>query len=369
MERHKASLADSEPVQLGEVVVSQNAAPSVKENFNTSSSEFQYTLGDKLGLERAPSILGGGFKGGGWSEESHRELFQKQMAEIGADATLTAIIDAGGANTKQGQLLTQIRDNPDYAEFKQALHGAMVKPDGLKAMQSIMAGGEGKFNTDDMEAMLKDPSKRGVFTQVLNKIATGEKGKDGQVITFAHAQTLLSQAKENDQAGMLKSLDNMGVTPPGMGLNDFFAFFRELMHDPTRAMNNLVNKLVETGQVDAQYANQLKGFLGPMGETMKFMVQPYHDLAVKYDLGSRTPGRIMNSLEKEGAAMTKKYDRFEKAEPVTNPKGLSGTRPNKDKFESAASPADPNKKDVIPATPAPSAITPPKTAAPATASP
>lgn len=284
-------------------------------HFNSASYDTAYKIGEGLGLKKG-SVYG--FEGGGVAGISS-DLIREGMATAGADKSLTAMINANGAETPQGKILTQIRDNPELSQFKGALHQALVNdPTMLDGFQSVMGAGADKFNLTDVQNALNDPQKRGFLTQVLTKVGDGSKDAKGNDISFAHVKSLMDHSKQldiaqkagdknatqNAQKAIVGDLNNMGIDVPGFSLGDFMEFFREFMQNPTMAMNNLVNKMVETGQIDVAHGNELKGFLAPMGETMKTMIKPYHDVAVKHEgLIDRTRA---NAVER-GQEMAEKY--------------------------------------------------------------
>lgn len=298
----------------------QTMTAALAGDFNASSNglDFGTKLGASLGLEKSWM---GGFVGGGFSEESHRELFRNKMEELGSEKSFDALIKASEGNPDQVELLEKVKSHPELAK---SIHGALVKdPTTLSGMQEIFgqdADSKG-LNVTDLNEALDSPIARDALKQVMDKVADGStilsgpnKGED---IQFSHVHAILKDYKGNNLDGVQSGLANLGIDFEGANI-DFGEFFRDLMQNPEMAMNNLVNQLVELGQIDPEMANMMKGFLVPLGGFTKFMIEPYHAHAEKYNIGPNTPEDYGRYLDGNGQITTKQYGAPKQDNRATN---------------------------------------------------
>lgn len=288
-------------------VAPERSAESLKdgatiENYNRASSDFSHKFISALNLteEEQRAVYGHGifswFNAGG--EDALRET-------VLANRTPNEMLDAlAKADPSLQQTVDLVKADPELAK---SLHSAIVKDETmLPGLQKIFASGNDGFNQEDLQNILRNDAQRNYFKQVLDKVAEG-KDISGKDINFSHVERLLSQHKAGDKAGMLATMNDMGIAGPGFGLKEFMKFLSDLMQNPEMAVNNLVNSLVESGAMDAEHAQLAKGFLVPVGEMAKFMAEPYHDLVVKYDIGAETPGRIVESFKASGAEIEARH--------------------------------------------------------------
>lgn len=286
------------------------------QNFNAAAinlDTFQDNFMASLGIEKGILF---GYKGIGMLSP------EKDLRNIIGTKTPNEFLDAlAKADPALQELTDGIKKDPELAK---SLHTAIVKdPSMLAGLQSIASAGEDAFNLSDFNRMLADTQQRDVMRRVLDKVAEGADSK-GNDVSFAHVQQLLDHQKNGDNAAMLATLQDIGAMPDGFGIADFLTFFKELMVDPEKAVNNLVNKFVDTGMLGAEDADMAKGFLVPLGDMLEFMGRPYYKLGVKYKVGANTIPDMIDRAEDRGAETRKKHG----APDTTFSQNADGTEPS-----------------------------------------
>lgn len=186
--------------------------------------------------------------------------------------------------------------------LKTAIHNAALNdPTFIKGMESLQGQGLG----NDFATLLEDDGQRALVEQVITKVGDGSVDSDGNDVDFSHIQKLLDQNKAGNKAGMFATLQSIGITPPGMGFELLGEFLQEFFENPEMAINNLFNTLQENGYldgIDMAHQDMMRGVLLKAAPGMAFIAKPYHEFAVKHDLGAETPGRVMANLEQTGQA-------------------------------------------------------------------
>ena len=276
------------PATAEEMVAREQASA-----FNAAASDFQNKFLDGLNLSAIEL-------GDLWLKQT-TGLLGKSIQEVLSTRSPEEVLDAiAKADPTTKGAIDAIKEHPDFAK---SLHTALVKdPTMLGGLAGIANAKDGDFNLTDLQKILNDPRQRDIMKQVLDKVAEGQDIK-GNDIDFSHVRKLLSQHKQGDQAAMLLTLKEMKIAPPLITGEEFGEFMEEFMKNPEKAINDLVNLGVANGTIDPQMANMIKGFMGPLGEIMKFMFEPSYDLAVAYDLGVDTPQRMMEAAEVRGLKM------------------------------------------------------------------
>jgi hypothetical protein len=222
---------------------------------------------------------------------SRQVIMESILPGMIEEASSQEFIAAVGAAYPDSEVIGLIAND---TELSTAIHAVVVaEPDALEGFQNILgATDENAFSAEDLQELLNNPIARNALTDVLEVVAESEE------FTFAHVTQLMEHHKNGEQQEMLALMTEMGVTP-GMGLEEFGEFFQEFMRNPELAINNLVNTLVESGQIPADMANTIRGFAIPMGNLMQGMIQPYHEVAMRHDFSLSA---IVDSAEERGTA-------------------------------------------------------------------
>ncbi|MEM9469213.1 MAG: hypothetical protein AAF988_03535 [Pseudomonadota bacterium] len=185
-----------------------------------------------------------------------------------------AILDKMAEQAPEVQALTDaIKADPALAaSFKNAL---VRDPSMLEGIMSIQDGSS-NIDVNQLAEGLSNANTRRIFKEVLDKIA---ENPDDQW-NFATVNTLAGHLKNNEMQKAGALLGQMGVsTGMEFDFGDFIEFLRQLMENPELAVNNLVNTLVDAGQIDAEMANAVKGYAVEASGFLKFMAEDWVELA------------------------------------------------------------------------------------------
>ena len=137
--------------------------------------------------------------------------------------------------------------------------------------------------------MLQDPTRRKIFTDVLNKVA------EDPNFNFSHVSELLDLQKNGDQLGSMKLLKEMGVElPANMGAKQGMAMFFLLMKNPQEGASQIMEMMKLSGQLegmDPEMMKVMEGGLALMGNILQLQLGPFADILQKH--GYAGPGISM----------------------------------------------------------------------------
>ncbi len=211
------------------------------------------------------------------------------------DRPTDQVLDAfAEADPSTASLMAKIKAEPELAT---ALHKALVQDETmLTGFAEMRDPNSSEINLADIEKTLENPLAVKAMTNLLEKVADGSTvpGTDTDV-SFTHVQKVLSDYKKDGVQGAVIAMQETGVDLPAgeMSGEVLMQFFSDLMRDPSMAVNNLMETMVEYGQMDIEQANMLKGFMQPFAGFAKFAAEPYVEYAQKYGL---TPGKFKETL-------------------------------------------------------------------------
>lgn len=243
-------------------------------------------------------------------------------SEVTEDTRLQSLRDAGIANpTLEAEFFESWASNNTLAEQfadaagltgedaelitgNEALVNALgvARQDGTFNKNNLTQAFNGAGGGEALKNIMSDPQQAQVFINVLTKIGDGSLDASGNDITVAH---LVNLSKAEGQAEQLRQLRHMGVEIPfDFSLADFFKFLAELMQNPERAVNNLVNDMVDAGFIDPEQANMYKGVGTQVASVTRFAIEPYYNLAQKHQ---GIIGRTIEGFEEDGQESTDRY--------------------------------------------------------------
>ncbi len=243
-----------------------------------------------------------------WTDDS--KLGKTEVREVIGKMEPNQFLDAMAKTTDNPEAqktIELIKENPEMAI---ALRDAIANDETmLSGMQEVLGADGASADLVALNTALVNDFQSGILTEVLTKIGDDSKDLGGDDINFSHLERLMDAQRIEDpakrDAALQASLSDMSINPAAQ--IDFMQFISDFFENPERAINNLVNDLVDAGTIDPEMANMIKGVGASIGIPTAAALSPYADYVNKYDIGMETPGRIANAAATYGAEMSERH--------------------------------------------------------------
>ncbi len=198
-----------------------------------------------------------------------REVFKDR----GADKTLNALREGF---PEHADLLKEIARNPEYKEFKEALHESLVQDHTMmEGLSKITSSPTGAQDMESLKTMLAHPESRANLTHILKNIAEDDN------IKFNQLHDLFDASRSGDPAKAKKAL-------MGLGLNE-----KQADAEVARGVHN---KLQEAFRDPSQWASTFGQMLGKLFEALGFPPELTQRLTGFIDMAAKAIAPVTDKL-------------------------------------------------------------------------